>query len=44
MIALVNLGDSVKLTINLEALRQSGLVVSAKLLEVAEIVAGENHD
>ncbi|MFW5443526.1 MAG: YfiR family protein [Methylococcaceae bacterium] len=34
----------VKLLINLKALRQSGLEVSAKLLEVAEIYEGESDD
>lgn len=36
-------GARIKLQINLKVLQQSGLSVSAKLLEVAEIV-GENHD
>lgn len=34
----------IKFQINLNAIKQSGLKVSAKLLEVAEVVKGGNHD
>jgi hypothetical protein len=34
----------IKLQINLKALQQSGLTISAKLLEVAEIVGADNDD
>ncbi len=44
MIGFVNRLGKVKLQINLKALQQSGLKISAKLLEVAELVAGENND
>lgn len=38
MIGFVNRNDKIRLQINLNAIRRSGLSVSAKLLEVAEIV------
>lgn len=44
MIGFVNRLGKIKLQINLKTLQQSGLKVSAKLLEVAEIVEGENND
>ena len=44
MIGFVNRQGKIKLQINLKTLQQSGLKVSAKLLEVAEIVEGENND
>jgi len=44
MIGFVNRDGKIKLQINLKALQQSGLAVSAKLLEVAEIVGGNGHE
>jgi len=44
MIGFVNREGRIKLQINMKALQQSGLTVSAKLLEVAEIVGGNGHD
>lgn len=44
MIAFILHEGKVKLQINLNALRKSGLEVSAKLLEVAEIYEGESND
>ena len=40
MIGFVNRQDKIKIQINVNALKQSRLTVSAKLLEVAEIVGG----
>lgn len=40
MVGFVNRHDKIKIQINLKAFKQSGLTVSAKLLEVAEIVGG----
>lgn len=40
MVGFVNRNDKIKIQINLKAFKQSGLNVSAKLLEVAEIVGG----
>ncbi len=34
----------IKLQINLQAIKKSGLKVSAKLLEVSDIIDGEDHD
>ena len=44
MIAFVKQQDKIKLQINLKQLQQSGLKVSAKLLEVSELVEGCGHD
>lgn len=44
MIGFVNRDGKIKLQINLAAIRQSGLKVSAKLLEVAELVEESKHD
>jgi hypothetical protein len=44
MIGFVNRDGKIKLQINLEAIRQGGLTVSAKLLEVAEIIQSSDHD
>jgi len=44
MIGFVNNESRIKLQINLQAIRQSGLKISAKLLEVAEIIDGDGHD
>jgi hypothetical protein len=44
MIAFVNRQGKIKLQINLKTIKQSGLKISAKLLEVAEIVKGDNND
>ncbi len=44
MIAFVKQQDKIKLQINLNPLQQSGLKISAKLLEVSELVNGDNHD
>lgn len=41
MIGFVNKQDKIKLQINLKTLKLSGLKVSAKLLEVADVVKGE---
>jgi len=44
MIGFVSREGRIKLQVNLKNLQQSGLTVSAKLLEVAEIVGGNGHD
>lgn len=44
MIGFVNMQGKIKLQINLKILQQSDLKISAKLLEVAELVGGENND
>lgn len=44
MIGFVNRQGRIKLQINLKMLQQSDLKISAKLLEVAELVDGESHD
>ena len=44
MIAFVKRQDKIKLQINLRLLQQNGLKVSAKLLEVVEIVGGDRND
>jgi hypothetical protein len=44
MIGFVNKQGKIKLQINLKAINQSGLKVSAKLLEVADVVKGVNDD
>jgi hypothetical protein len=44
MIGFVNRQGKIKLQINLKTLQQSDLKVSAKLLEVAELVEGKNND
>jgi hypothetical protein len=44
MIGFVNREGKIKLQINLKRIKQSALKVSAKLLEVAEIVEGGNND
>ncbi|MDP3010392.1 MAG: YfiR family protein [Methylococcales bacterium] len=44
MIAFVKQQDKIKLQINLKQLQKSGLKVSAKLLEVSELVQGCGHD
>ena len=44
MIGFVNRQGKIKLQINLKMLQQSDLKISAKLLEVAELVGGENND
>lgn len=43
MINFVNRGGKIKLQINLQKLKQSGLTISSKLLEVAELI-GDEHD
>lgn len=43
MIGFVNRDGKIRLQINLKMLQQSGLTVSAKLLEVAEIVEGSDE-
>jgi len=40
MVGFVSREDKIKIQINLKAFKQSGLTVSAKLLEVAEIIGG----
>lgn len=44
MIGFVVEDEKVKLHINLKALKQNGLGISAKLIEVATLVDGEGHD
>lgn len=44
MIGFINRDGNIKLQINLKVLQQSDLKISAKLLEVAELVEGENND
>lgn len=44
MIGFVNRDGRIKLQINMRALQKSGLTVSAKLLEIAEIVGGGGHE
>lgn len=44
MIGFVNKDSRIKLQINLPAIRKSGLKISAKLLEVAEVIGGAGHD
>ncbi len=44
MIGFINRQGNIKLQINLKLLQQSDLKISAKLLEVAELVEAENHD
>jgi hypothetical protein len=44
MIGFVNRDGKIKLEINLKALQQSGLTISAKLLEVGVIVGGTSHE
>lgn len=44
MINFVNRQGNIKLQINLKTIKRSGLKVSAKLLEVAEVVKGANND
>ncbi len=42
MIGFVNKQDKIKFQINLKTIKQSGLKVSAKLLEVADVVEGDD--
>jgi len=44
MIGFVNKQGKIKLQINLKTIKQSGLKISAKLLEVADVVKGDNHE
>ena len=44
MIGFVNKEGKIKLQINLKTIQQSGLKVSAKLLEVADVVKGDNNE
>jgi len=44
MIGFVNRDDKIKLQINLDALKKAGLKISAKLLEVAEIIKVDSHE
>jgi hypothetical protein len=44
MIGFINRQGKIKLQINLKTIKQSGLKVSAKLLEVAEVIKGDNND
>ncbi|MGR8930403.1 MAG: YfiR family protein [Gammaproteobacteria bacterium] len=44
MIGFVLEDEKVKLHINLKALKQSGLGISAKLIEVATLIEGNGHD
>jgi hypothetical protein len=44
MIGFVNRDGKIKLQINQASAKQSGLKISAKLLEIAELIRGESHD
>ena len=44
MVGFVNRNGRIKLQINLDAIRQAGLKISAKLLEVSEILGRPSHD
>ena len=44
MIGFVNKQGKIKLQINLKTIKQSGLKISAKLLEVADVVKGDNNE
>jgi hypothetical protein len=44
MIGFINKQGKIKLQINLKAIKQSGLKISAKLLEVADVVKGDNNE
>lgn len=44
MIGFVNRNGKIKLQINLQAVNQTSLKISAKLLEVAELIKEESHD
>lgn len=44
MIGFINKQDKIKLQINPEAVKRGGLKISAKLLEVAEIIKEDIHD
>jgi YfiR/HmsC-like len=44
MIGFVNRNGKIKLQINLLSVKRTGLKISAKLLEIAEIIKDESHD
>jgi len=44
MIGFVKQDSKIKLRINLQSVKQTGLKISAKLLEIAELVKEEKHD
>jgi hypothetical protein len=44
LIRFVNRQGKIKLQCNLERIKQSGLIISAKLIEVCEVVKGDNND
>ena len=44
MVGLINRDGRIKLQINLQAIKQTGLKISAKLLEIAELIKDESHD
>jgi YfiR/HmsC-like len=44
MIGFVNRDSKIKLQINLQSAKQAGIKISAKLLEVAELIKEESHD
>ena len=44
MIGFVNRNSKIKLQINLQSVKQTGLKISAKLLEIAELIKEERHD
>ncbi|WP_411726740.1 YfiR family protein [Methyloglobulus sp.] len=44
MIGFVNRNDKIKLQINLQSVKQTDLKISAKLLEIAELIKEESHD
>jgi len=44
MIGFVNQQGKIKFQINLKTIKQNGLIVSAKLLEVADVVKGDNNE
>ena len=43
MIPFVNRQGKIKLQCNLERIKQSGLIISAKLIEVCEVIKGDNN-
>ncbi len=44
IVGFINRNGRIKLQINLQAIKQTGLKISAKLLEIAELIKDENHD
>ena len=44
MVSFINKEGRIKLRINLQAIKSSDLEISAKLLEVSELINGNGHD